>query len=68
MIDPCTPALILQNNGVNALHGGLVGLDKVVWNAAVNSEDGSVVFSYLSRDGDEGYPGGYFSFFLPLTI
>ena len=67
MNDPCTLALILQNNGVNALHGGLVGLDKVVWNAAVNSEDGSVVFSYLSRDGDEGYPGGSFSV-LPLTI
>ncbi|XP_023336109.1 aldose 1-epimerase [Eurytemora carolleeae] len=43
------------NNGVNALHGGLKGLDKVVWNTAVSSN--SVVFSYLSKDGDEGYPG-----------
>ena len=48
--------LFLKNNGVNALHGGLKGLDKVVWNTAVSSN--SVVFSYLSKDGDEGYPGG----------
>ncbi len=47
-----------QNNGPNALHGGLKGLDKVMWRAFPNQADGSVVFSYLSRDGDEGYPGG----------
>jgi hypothetical protein len=40
------------------LHGGLKGLDKVMWNAFTNEADGSVVFTYLSRDGDEGYPGG----------
>ncbi|KPI98241.1 Aldose 1-epimerase [Papilio xuthus] len=37
------------------LHGGLVGFDKVNWNSVV---DGSkVTFSYLSKDGEEGYPG-----------
>ena len=46
----------VQNNGENALHGGLKGLDKVVWNTAVSST--SIVFSYLSKDGEEGYPGG----------
>lgn len=46
---------LAQNNGPNTLHGGLKGLDKVVWNAAVDSQ--TVVFSYLSKDGDEGYPG-----------
>jgi hypothetical protein len=40
------------------LHGGLKGLDKVMWNAFTDETDGSVVFTYLSRDGDEGYPGG----------
>jgi aldose 1-epimerase len=47
------------NNGVNHLHGGLKGFDKAVWNAkTVPSPDGPAVqFSYLSRDGEEGYPG-----------
>ncbi len=40
------------------MHGGLKGLDKVMWNAFTNETEGSVVFTYLSRDGDEGYPGG----------
>ncbi len=40
------------------MHGGLKGLDKVMWNAFTDEADGSVVFTYLSRDGDEGYPGG----------
>jgi len=46
---------LAQNNGPNALHGGLVGLDKVVWKAEVKANE--VVFSHLSKDGDEGYPG-----------
>jgi aldose 1-epimerase len=47
------------NNGPNALHGGLRGFDKVVWHA-VSKHDSSgvgVVFNYVSRDGEEGYPG-----------
>ena len=40
------------------MHGGLKGLDKVMWSAFPNLTDGSVVFTYLSKDGDEGYPGG----------
>jgi len=47
------------NNGENHLHGGLKGFDKVVWQAEA-SEDGAsaaVKFSYLSKDGEEGYPG-----------
>jgi aldose 1-epimerase len=47
------------NNGVNALHGGLKGFDKVVWSvdekASVPGE--SLVLTYLSKDGEEGYPG-----------
>lgn len=44
-----------QNNGHNHLHGGLQGFNKVVWQADV-LEDG-VRFTYLSKDGEEGYPG-----------
>ena len=47
------------NNGPNSLHGGLKGFDKVVWKAEeVPSKTGaSVKFSYVSPDGEEGYPG-----------
>jgi aldose 1-epimerase len=47
------------NNGPNHLHGGLKGFDKVVWKAeAVPFGNGvAVKFSYLSRNGEEGYPG-----------
>ncbi|MFM1919610.1 MAG: hypothetical protein RLZZ303_1244 [Candidatus Hydrogenedentota bacterium] len=47
------------NNDPNHLHGGVVGYDKVVWNGTPkNTAEGeSVVFTYLSPDGEEGYPG-----------
>ncbi len=52
------------NNGPNALHGGLIGFDKVVWQAEPfrtvtfeRDDTAGVVFSYTSPDGDEGYPG-----------
>lgn len=44
-----------RNNGPNHLHGGFQGFDKRVWSA---TEDGSVLrLSYLSKDGEESYPG-----------
>lgn len=48
-----------NDNGVNHLHGGLKGFDKVVWRAEeVKSPAGPAVkFSYRSPDGEEGYPG-----------
>ena len=47
------------NNDPNSLHGGDVGFDKVVWTAEeVESDEGlAVQFTYLSPDGDQGYPG-----------
>jgi len=47
------------NNGPNHLHGGLTGFDKVVWKADPysNEKEAGVVLSYVSPDGEEGYPG-----------
>ena len=47
------------NNGKNSLHGGLKGFDKVVWDAKEIKDSAAVglELTYLSRDGEEGYPG-----------
>jgi len=47
------------NNGPNALHGGIKGFDKVIWQAepVAGSGENGVVFHYTSRNGEEGYPG-----------
>jgi len=44
------------NNGVNSLHGGRTGFHNRVWEV-VNADSTSVTLSYLSLDGEEGYPG-----------
>lgn len=44
------------NNGVNHLHGGPDGFHNVVWDIKAVS-DSSIVLTYLSKDGEMGYPG-----------
>lgn len=50
---------LAANNDQNHLHGGLKGFDKVIWDAeAMHTEDGPALkLTYLSVDGEEGYPG-----------
>lgn len=47
------------NNGENALHGGLKGFDRVVWQARMvqAAEGPGLELTYTSKDGEEGYPG-----------
>jgi len=44
------------NNGKNALHGGIKGFQDVVWNAEKTDEK-TLVFTYVSPDGEQGFPG-----------
>ncbi|QWG10330.1 galactose mutarotase [Flammeovirga kamogawensis] len=47
---------IFQNNGKNMLHGGKKGYQYVVWNVK-ESTDKKLVLTYLSKDGEENFPG-----------
>jgi aldose 1-epimerase len=50
---------LAQNNGINHLHGGNQGFDKVIWEAEAKETNDQVELklSYLSPNGEEGYPG-----------
>ena len=50
---------LAKNDGPNSLHGGINGFNKQVWEAKEfeNAKGVGVAFSYLSKDGEEGYPG-----------
>jgi aldose 1-epimerase len=47
---------LAKNDGENHLHGGIRGFDKRVW-AVTASSPQSLELEYLSKDGEEGYPG-----------
>jgi aldose 1-epimerase len=55
-LDGKTYTLATNNNG-NSLHGGLKGFDKVIWKVEKLAGDSSLQLTYLSKDGEEGYPG-----------
>jgi len=48
-----------KNEGKNHLHGGPQGFSHVIWDAVVmdGKDESGIQFSYLSPDGEEGYPG-----------
>lgn len=54
-LDGVEYTLPINNNG-QTLHGGLTGLDRVVWEV-VSATDNQLVLSYLHADGEEGFPG-----------
>ena len=51
--------LAKNDNNINHLHGGVQGFNKKLWQAEVlrQKDRTGVKFTYLSKDGEEGYPG-----------
>ncbi|MBD2755653.1 aldose epimerase family protein [Spirosoma validum] len=46
------------NNNGNTLHGGPKGFDKQIWKATTNDgKEPVLILTYLSKDGEEGFPG-----------
>jgi len=45
------------NEGRNQLHGGFTGFDMVAWDAVELPSGDGLQLTYLSKDGEEGYPG-----------
>lgn len=51
---------LAANSGTNHIHGGRRGFDRVLWDALplpLEKDRAAVRFTYLSKDGEEGYPG-----------
>jgi len=56
---------LAQNHGRNHIHGGIVGYDKVLWQASefADKKGAGITLEYVSHDLEEGYPG-----FLRLSV
>jgi aldose 1-epimerase len=49
---------LAKNSGENSLHGGIHGFNKALWSADPAPTHGvSLTLHYLSKDGEEGFPG-----------
>jgi len=48
---------LAKNDGPNTLHGGIKGFDKVMWEGEQLKGKAAVAFTYLSKDGEENFPG-----------
>jgi len=50
---------VTVNDGENHLHGGKIGFSKELWtaNTVQDSAGPSLQLTYISKDGEEGYPG-----------
>lgn len=49
---------LFANNGRNNLHGGKEGFDKKIWDAEiVDGNEPTLILTYVSPDGEEGFPG-----------
>lgn len=48
-----------QNEGLNCLHGGSAGFNRVRWNASIDdrAEIPKLILQHVSPDGDQGFPG-----------
>jgi aldose 1-epimerase len=55
-LDGASYTLAANDNG-QSLHGGLKGFDKVMWTAEKLPDSSSLKLTYMSKDGEEGYPG-----------
>lgn len=48
---------LCKNDGENSLHGGPGGFHQALWDMEVHEAEDTVVFTLLSPDGEEGFPG-----------